>query len=58
MEVPNDPGAGNVMVDPAAVGPLWRSAVHHAAMVYKRLLDADSQVAADDLDEHFTRWFG
>jgi hypothetical protein len=45
------------MVDPGAVGSLWQSAVQHAAMVYKRLLDADNRDAATDLDRHFTYWF-
>lgn len=58
MEIPYDPAVGNVMANPADIAGLLNSAAYHAAMVFKRLMDADSELFASELDRHFTRILG
>ena len=58
MDIPFDPAAGYTPVHPAAVAGLMNSAAHHAAMVFKRLIAADSVIFANELDAHFTRILG
>ena len=58
MDQPNQPELGDPPPLPLNIRDLWLSAAKHAAYVFKRLVDAGSDIQANDLDAHFMRILG
>lgn len=58
MMPPNERSEGAPMADEDARVRRIRDAVYHMAMVYRRLMAADLDFQAEELNEHFTRLYG